>query len=478
MARYDVVVVGSGAAGLTAAVTAKRRGARVAMLENRKIGGECTHFGCVPSKSLLAVAKLAEAMRTAPRYGLPGYDPTTDLDFAEVMEYVARVVEEIYLHEQPERFEDMDIDVLIDEAGARFIDPHRLQIGERAIEADNIVLSTGSSPRRVPVLGDLPLRFLDNENFWELREAPRSVAFLGGGVIAVELGQALARLGIPVTILQRASRIIPVADAEIGTLIADTLKVDGVRIFTQAEVMGCQTLADGNIAIQVDQNHARKQLSVASVFASLGRLPNTGGLDLDAAEVEYTARGVTVDAHLRTSQPHIYAAGDVAGQAQFTHVAGYQGELVIDNILGRERENDLSLLPWAIFTDPEVGHVGLSEDAARREHGEIKVLRFEATADRFLTESRSEGFIKVYLDHSDRLLGADAVGAHAGEWIQFLSMAMQHGLSIEDVARTMFIYPTFAELAKKPITRYLRANEPSDQFAAATSTQGAPQERA
>ena len=149
----------------------------------------------------------------------------------------------------------------------------------------------------------------------------------------------------------------------------------------------------------------------------------------------------------------------------------YQGELVIDNILGRDRENDLSLLPWAIFTEPEVGHVGLSEDAARREHGDIKVLRVEATAaDRFLTESRPEGFIKVYIDQDDRLLGADGVGAHAGEWIQFLSMAMQHGLSIEDVARTMFIYPTFAELAKKPITRYLRANEPSDQFDAATST--------
>jgi pyruvate/2-oxoglutarate dehydrogenase complex dihydrolipoamide dehydrogenase (E3) component len=470
MAQYDVAIVGSAAAGLTAAMTARRRGARVAMLESRKIGGECTHFGCVPSKSLLAVAKLAEAMRTAPRYGLPGYDPATDLEFSAVMDYVASVVEEIYLHEQPERFEDMDIDVFIDAAGARFLDPHRIQIGERAIEADHIVLSTGSSPKRVEVLGDLPLRFLDNENFWELRDAPRSVAFLGGGVIAIELGQALARLGIPVTILQRAPRIIPVADPEIAALIADTLKVDGVRIFTGAEVMSCQTLADGNIAVQVEQNHARKQLSVASVFASLGRLPNVDGLGLEAAGIKYTERGISVDEHLRTSQPHVYAAGDVAGQAQFTHVAGYQGEVAIDNILGRNRENDLSLLPWAIFTDPEVGHVGLSEDRAREQHGDIKVLRFEATADRFLTESRTDGFIKVYIDEDDQLLGADAVGTHAGEWIQYLSMAMQHQLSIEDVARTMFIYPTFAEIAKKPLTRYLRAKEPSDQFSSAAST--------
>lgn len=474
MAKYDVAVAGSGSAGLSAALTARRRGARVAMLESRKIGGECTHFGCVPSKSILAVAKLAEAMRVAPRYGLPGFDPTPSLDFAAVMEYVARVVEGIYLHEQPERFEDMDIDVFIDPGGARFIDAHRLQMGTEVVEAEYIVISTGSSPRRVPMIGDRPSRFLDNENFWELRDPPRSVAFLGGGVVAVELGQALARLGIPVTILQRASRIVPVADPDVGEVIADALKVDGVRIFTDAEVVGCEALGDGSIAVHIDQNHALKQLSVGSVFASLGRLPNVHGLDLDAAGIEYSESGVVTDSHLRTTQAHVYAAGDVAGQALFTHVAGYQGILVIDNILGHNRENDLSLLPWAIFTDPEVGHVGLSEAAAREQHGEINVLRFEATADRFQTEARTDGFLKIILDGDDKLLGADGVGIHAGEWVQFISMAMQNGLSIADIARTMFIYPTFAELAKKPITQYLRAKEPSDWLA--TAGGGAPDE--
>ena len=465
MPRYDVVIVGSGAAGLTAAMTARRRGARVAMLESRKIGGECTHFGCVPSKSILAVSKLAEAMRTAPRYGLPGYDPTSGFEFATVMEHVATVVEGIYLHEQPDRFEDMDIDVLIDPRGARFLDPHRIQIGETVLESEFFVVSTGSSPRRVPDIGDRPLTFLDNENFWELRQAPRSVAFLGGGVISVELGQALARLGVPVTILQRGPRIIKETDADVGAVIEERLQLDGVRVFTGAEVMACEALGDASIAVHIDQNHSRKQLTVGSVFASLGRVPNVGGLDLEAAGVESSAAGISADAYLRTSQAHIFAAGDVLGGAQFTHVAGYQGEVAVDNMLGQERESDLSLLPWAIFTDPEVGHVGMNETKARAELGDdVNVLRFDATADRFQTESRTDGFLKVILDGQDRLLGAEGVGAHAGEWVQFISMAMQHDLSIADLARTMFIYPTFAELAKKPITRYLRAKDPPDWF--------------
>jgi pyruvate/2-oxoglutarate dehydrogenase complex dihydrolipoamide dehydrogenase (E3) component len=476
MSRYDVVIVGSGAAGLTAAMTARRRGARVAMVESRKIGGECTHYGCVPSKSVLAVSRLAEAMKTAPRYGLPGYDPTSGFDFGRVMEHVASVVEGIYLHEQPERFEDMDIDVFIEPRGARFLDPHRLQIGDTVLESAFFVVSTGSSPRRVPDIGALPLTFLDNENFWELRQAPRSVAFLGGGVISVELGQAMARLGVPVTILQRGPRIIKETDPDIGAVVEEQLELDGVRIFTGANVLGCETLGDASIAVHIDQNHSRKQLTVGSVFASLGRIPNVEGLDLDAASVEYSAAGIPVDAYLRTSQPHIYAAGDVLGGAQFTHVAGYQGEVAIDNILGRERASDLSVLPWAIFTDPEVGHVGMNETRARAELGdEVNVLRFDASSDRFQTESRTDGFLKVLLDGEDRLLGAEGVGVHAGEWIQFISMAMQHDLSIADLARTMFVYPTFAELAKKPITQYLRAQDPSDWFDRAMGRSSSPE---
>ena len=464
MDRYDVVIVGSGAAGLTAALTARRRGARVAMLESRRIGGECTHYGCVPSKALISSAKLAESMRTASRHGLPGYDPTSRFDFGAVMDHVAQVVEGIYMHEQPERFEDMDIDVVIDADGARFTDPHTIRIGDRTLESDHFVISTGSSPKRVPVVGDLPMAFLDNENIWDLRTPPRSLAFLGGGVVAVEIGQAFARLGVPVTILQRGERIIGATDPDIGAVIEQALHFDGVRVFTGAEVAACEALRDDSIGVHVDQNHSRKQLTVGAVFAALGRLPNVDGLDLEAAGVQHSADGIEADEYLRTSQPHIYAAGDVLGGAQFTHVAGYQGEVAIDNILGQERRSDLSLLPWAIFTDPEVGHVGLNETAARKAHGEVNVLRFDANIDRFQTEGRTEGFFKIILDADDAILGAEGVGQHAGEWVQFISMAMQHDLGIEDIARTMFVYPTFAELAKKPITKYLRAKDPSDWF--------------
>jgi len=473
MERYDVVIVGSGAAGLTAAMTAKRRGARVAMLESRRIGGECTHYGCVPSKTILAAARQAEAMRTASRYGLGGYDPTSRFDFRAVMEHVSDVIEGIYLHEQPERFEEMDIDVFIDRSGAHFLDKQRMQIGERVLESDYFVISTGSSPRRVPDIGTVPLSFLDNENIWELRDTPRSVAFLGGGVVAVELGQALARLGIPVTILQRGPRIIKDTDPDIGAVVEDALHVAGVRVFTGAEVSACEILADGSIGVHIEQNHASKQLTVGAVFASLGRLPNVAGLDLENAGVEYSVAGIDADDQLRTSQPHIYAAGDVLGGAMFTHVAGYQGEIAIDNILGVGRKSDLSMLPWAIFTDPEVGHVGLNETAARAAGHEVNVLRFNADIDRFQTESRTEGQLKIILDSDDTILGAEGVGLHAGEWVQFISMAMQNDISIADLARTMFVYPTFAEMAKKPITKYLRARDPSDWFERARAERAA-----
>jgi pyruvate/2-oxoglutarate dehydrogenase complex dihydrolipoamide dehydrogenase (E3) component len=459
MAVYDVAVVGSGAAGLTAALTARRRGARVAMVERRKIGGECTHYGCVPSKSILAVAKLAEAIKSTPSYGLPSLEARADLDFAAVMGYVQDVVEQIYLGEQPSSFEDLGIDVFMEPAGAKFIDSHHLQVGDAVLSTDNVVLSTGSSPRRVPVLGERPLTFLDNENFWELRERPTSVAFLGGGVIAAELGQALARLGVRVTILERSPRILGVTDPDVGALVVDSLKNDGARIFTDADVVSCEILADGRVGVNIEQYNASRQIPVGSVFAALGRVPNIAGLGLENAGVDYTEAGIVTDEYLRTSQSSIFAAGDVASQAKFSHVAGYQGELVVDNIQGRNRRNDLSILPWAIFTDPEVGHVGLSEAAARSQHGEVNILRTDATLDRFQTESRTEGFLKVVLDSQDKILGADAVGLHAGEWVQFVSLAMQNDLSVRDLAETMFIYPTFSEIAKKPFSRYLRTKE-------------------
>jgi pyruvate/2-oxoglutarate dehydrogenase complex dihydrolipoamide dehydrogenase (E3) component len=467
MTHYDVAVVGTGGAGITAALTAKRRGASVAMIERRKIGGECTHYGCVPSKSLIAVAKLAEATRQRPRFGLPTASPSEAISFAGVMDYVQDVVDRIYLGEQPERFEDLGIDVFVESDGARFIDPHRLQVGGSVLEAEYVVLSTGSSPRRVPVLGDLPLRFLDNENVWELREAPESITFLGGGVVAVEIGQALARLGVRVTILERGDRIIRAVDPSVGDLVLDALESDGVRIFTGADVVSCESLSNGDVAVNIIQNAAPKQLRVASVFAALGRIPNTSGLELGNAGIEHTDDGITTDEYLRTTQPNVYAAGDVTSRAKFSHVAGYQGELVVDNMMGKNRPNDLSVLPWAIFTDPEIGHVGLSEEAARSTGHDVNTLRVDATVDRFQTESRTDGFLKVFLDSDDTILGAEGVGLHAGEWVQFVSLAMQNGLSIRDLAETMFVYPTFAEIAKKPFSRYLRTKESTTWLAKA-----------
>ena len=457
MKKYDVVVVGSGSGGLVAALEANRRGAKVAMLERNKIGGECTHSGCVPSKSLISSAKLYHAMQQADRMGLPKPNVATAFNFADVMERVDDVVQGVYLHEQPDLFRDMNIDVLIHPSGAKFLNNHEIQIGDEVIQADYTVISTGSSPRMLPGMLNQPIPFLNNENFWGIREQPRSIAFLGGGVISVELGQSLARFGSKVKIIDRNPRILKVTDEDVGQLATEILTEEGLQLITNATVTNCHRQDDGQTLITVDQRGSEKQIYADSVFVALGREPNINGLQLESAGVEYTNRGIKTNEFMQTTVDNIYACGDVTTPAKFTHVAAFQAEICVKNILyGNKAVNDLSTLPWAIFTDPEIAHVGLTEAQAREKYGSVQVFKVDAKIDRFTTESQTCGFLKIVLDENDNILGADAIGAHAGEWIQFITLAIQNKLSAQSFADTIFIYPSFSEIAKKAFTRFLR----------------------
>jgi pyruvate/2-oxoglutarate dehydrogenase complex dihydrolipoamide dehydrogenase (E3) component len=463
MKEYDVVVIGAGSGGLVAALTAKRRGARVALLEKNKVGGECTHSGCVPSKTFISSARLYHGMKKAEVLGLPRPD-TTGFDFAQVMEHVDDVVQGIYMNEQPVRFQDLDIDVYIHPSGAQFADSHEIRMGEDTIRADYTVISTGSSPRIIPHEGSEAIRFLTNENFWELREQPHSVMFLGGGVISVELGQSLARFGTHVTIIDRNPRILKVTDEEAGALATDILQREGVRICTNAQVVSCRPLDPKKIQINIVQKGVPKELFAEQIFMALGRTPNVMGLQLEQAGVEYSDRGVQTNEYLQTSAPNVYACGDVTSPAKFTHMASYQAEICVENILnGNHVVNDLSLVPWAIFMEPEIAHVGLTEADAREKYGSVNVSRVgTGSIDRFITESMTEGFLKVVMDENDVIVGVDAIGAHAGEWVQFFTIAIKHKLPIQSIADTIFVYPTFSEIVKKSITRYLRTKPMSN----------------
>lgn len=459
MKQYDIAVIGAGSGGLVAALTANRRGLRVAMLEKNKIGGECTHSGCVPSKTFISSARLYHAIQQAGTHGLPRMAPVAQFEFSRVMEHVNEVVQSIYQNEQPEYFQELGIDVYVHPSGAQFLNQYEIQIGDDVIRAEHTIISTGSSPRMAPHEGALDA--LTNENFWDLREQPKSILFLGGGVISVELGQSLARFGTQVTIIERNSRIIKVADEEAGALAAEVLQNEGIRILTDSEVVNCQQLALDKIRVTVRQGDEYHDLFTERVFAALGRAPNLAGLHLERAGVACTEAGITTNEYLQTTAPNIYACGDVTTSAKFTHVASYQAEICIENILGgNHRLNDLSVVPWTIFMEPEVAHVGLSEADARERYGEVKISGVNTgSVDRFITESETTGFLKLVMDQNNFLLGADAIGAHAGEWVQFLAYAIKQRLPIQSIAETIFTYPTFSEIVKKAVTRYLRTRQ-------------------
>jgi pyruvate/2-oxoglutarate dehydrogenase complex dihydrolipoamide dehydrogenase (E3) component len=460
MKEYDMAVIGAGSAGLVAALTAHRRGARVAMIEKNKIGGECTHSGCVPSKALINVAKAWQATKQVEALGLPSLQARADLDFGAVMEYVDSVVQGIYEHEKPPVFEDMGIDVFVQPSGAQFLNNKQLQVGKEVIQAEYIVISTGSSPKTIPRVGAAPPTILHNENFFQLRELPAAVTFLGGGVIAAELGQVLARFGTEVMIADRNPRILKALDKEVAAMAIESLQRDGVRILTRAHCTSCETTLARTNLVRFEREGQQDSFETrGTLFASMGRVPNVAGLQLESAGIQYDERhGIQTNEYMQTTAENVYACGDVTARLKFTHMASYQAEICVDNILeGNHRVHDPSAFPWAIFMDPEIGHVGMSEAQARETYDGVQVFRVDASSiDRFITDGKTTGFLKVVMDGNDVLVGADAVGAHAGEWVQFLTVAIANKLPITSFVNTIFAYPTHSEIVKKVFTRFLR----------------------
>ena len=456
-ATYDIVIIGAGGGGITAAFEAQRRGAKVALLEKHKIGGECTHSGCVPSKALIDVAKHYHTLSTISSHGLKPVNASQSFDFSLAMEHVQSIVDGIYAHEQPQRFNDLGIDTYIHSSGAKFLDEHTVAIGPDTIRGDSIIIATGSGPRLLPTKDDQPVPFLNNENFWALRAQPESIAFLGGGVISAELGQSLARFGTKVSIIDRNSRILSVVDPEVAEYLIDSFTDMGIELITDADAKVCSTDSNGKVCLDIESNKQTRTLTADQLFVAIGRIPNIDGLELDKAGITHTRHGITVDEALQTSVSHIYAVGDVAERAKFSHVANYQAELVVRNILNNEdRCNDLSILPWAIFTDPEIGHVGLTEAQAREKYNGVQTFKVDAATDRFITDTKTGGFLKIVMDSDNRILGATGVGAHAGEWVQFMTLALKQELRADDIADTIFAYPTYAEIIKKSCSRFLR----------------------
>lgn len=371
------------------------------------------------------------------------------------MEQVDEIVQGIYQHETPDVFEKMGIDVFVNQSGAKFIDANTITIGEEKLSAKHFVICTGSSPRIPEVKGIEKVKILHNENFWELREHPGKIVFIGGGVISVELGQSLARLGCEVCIVERNPRILKVTDEEIGTYLSNAIEKEGVKLVLNGNT---KEFTDEK-TLQLEVNGKTENIEADYFFFATGRLPNVNGMDLEKAGIYYSTRGIITNENLQTSAPNIYACGDVTTPFKFTHTASHQANICIDNILNpNSKTNDLSVLPWGIFTDTEIGHVGLTEKEAQEKFGNnnIQIFKVDASIDRFITDRKTGGMLKVIFNQNDLVVGAEAVGAHAGEWIQLLTIAIKHKIPAADMADTIFAYPTYSEIVKKAFTRYLR----------------------
>lgn len=455
--KYDLAVIGAGSGGLVAATSAKRSGLAVAIIEENKIGGECLHTGCVPSKTFINSAKLYAAARNTSKFGLPVFDAKNDIEFANIMEHVDSVIQHIYKDEKPEVFQKMGIDVYIDKLGAQFVNNKEIKIGNEIITADYTIICTGSSPKGVNLPGNAKVPFMDNENFWNIRVQPKNILFIGGGIISAELGQSLRRFGSNVTIVEHNERILKTVDKEIAQVVIDKFLEDGIEIIVNAGVSFCEQ-KDKCTSVSIITKSGQKIVKeYDSIFLAAGRVPNINRLNLEIAGIDYDAHGIITNKYFQTTAQNVYACGDVTSKFKFTHAASYQADICLGNILhGNTRMMDENIVPWAIFTEPEIGHTGLSEEQAIKNYPKIKTFKVDTKIDRFLTEGKTEGFLKVIFDDKNNVIGADAVGAHAGEWIQLITVAIKNKISIESFADTIFIYPTFSEIVKKVFTRFQR----------------------
>lgn len=434
--RYDLVVIGAGSAGLSAVSFALRLGMRVALVERDRVGGDCTWTGCVPSKALVHAAAVAHTVRHAREFGVPVTG--SHVDFPAVMAGVRAAIERVYAHETPAVLRAHGADVLHGEA--RFLNSHVLSVDGVRLTARRFVIATGADPVRPNISGLGVVPYLTYQNLFALTDLPRTLLVVGGGSIGVEMSQALQRLGAQVTLLHRGERILPVADAEASSVLHSALQREGVDVRTRSPVEEVTAAGGAVRAIVRGQPVEGDALLVAT-----GRRPRLRGLDLERAGVGASERGVEVDETLRTSARHIYAAGDVTGSYQYTHYAGWQGFLAARNALlpGTMRAARNSV-PWAVFTDPEIAQAGLTEEQAREGGEKIRVYRRPAERiDRAQTLGETEGFLKLIVRPDGTLLGAVVVGGAASEVANELAVALEQGLKLSQLARSIHIYPTY-----------------------------------
>ena len=444
--KTDILIIGGGSGGLSLAYGASQMGADVTLLEGHLMGGDCLNFGCVPSKALIAAGKHAHAMGAGAAFGVTPVLP--EVDYAAAKHHVRSVIDTIAPVDSQERFEGVGVRV-IREYG-KFISPTEVQAGDTFITARRVVVATGSGPFVPPIPGIDDVPYCTNETIFDLQDQPEHLIVIGGGPIGMEMAQAHRRFGCKVTVIEGA-KAMGKDDPEMAAVVLDNLRSEGVEIIEQAQAEKISG-ANGSITVHTPKG----DFTGSHLLVAVGRKVNIDKLNLDAAGVEYDHTGIKVDANLKSTNRRVYAAGDVAGGLQFTHMAGYHaGVLVRSLVLGLPAKASTHHIPWATYTDPELAQVGQTEAQARDVHGDkLTVVRFPYHEnDRAIAEGKTKGLIKVMVVKG-KPVGASIVGAHAGELIGMWAMAIANGLKMSAIANTVLPYPTIAEINKRAAGQY------------------------
>lgn len=445
--KTDICIIGAGSGGLSIAAGAVQMGAKVVLLEGHKMGGDCLNYGCVPSKALIASAKQAYAMSQGSGLGVAKAKPM--VDYAAAKDHVANVIATIEPHDSVERFEGLGVQV-IQEYGS-FISKTEVKAGDNIIEARRFVVSTGSSPFVPPIPGLDTVKYLTNEDIFELREQPKHLLVIGGGPIGLEMAQAHARLGSKVTVIE-GMKALGKDDPELAAIALDTLRDEGIEIVEDA--LAEKISGKGkNITVHTPGG----DFTGTHLLMAVGRKVNIDRLNLDAGGIAYDRAGLKVAPNLRsTTNKKVYAAGDVAGGLHFTHVAGYHaGVLIRSLVLGMPAKQRTDHIPWVTYIDPEMAHVGLTEaDAKAKFGGQLEVVRFNYDGnDRAIAERKTKGMIKVMVVKG-RPVGASIVGYLAGELIGMWAMAIANKMKMSAIAMTVLPYPTISEVNKRAAGAY------------------------
>jgi pyruvate/2-oxoglutarate dehydrogenase complex dihydrolipoamide dehydrogenase (E3) component len=443
----DICIIGAGSGGLSVAAGAVQMGAGVVLIEGHKMGGDCLNYGCVPSKALIASAKQAYMMRHGAPYGIGAVAPT--VDYAAAKDHVAEVIATIAPVDSVERFTGLGVHVIQDYG--RFISKTQVQAGNTIITARRFVVATGSSPLVPPIPGLADAPYHTNETIFDLREKPDHLIIIGGGPIGMELAQAHRRLGCDVTVVEGA-KAFGKDDPETAAIVLDSLRAEGVVMMEDAQAEKISQ-TDGKITVQT----AKGDVTGSHLLIAVGRKVNTDTLDLDKGGIAYDRKGLKVGPNLRSvTNRRVYAAGDVAGGLQFTHVAGYHAGVLIRSLLfalpSRQRTDHI---PWATYTDPELAQVGLTEAQARKKHGaRLEVVRFDFHHnDRLIAERKTKGLVKVMVVRG-RPVGVSMAGHMAGELIGLWAMAIANGMKMSAIAQTVLPYPTVGEVNKRAAGAY------------------------